>query len=594
MKWKVLIYLLAALLLALSAYDFWPFLADDTLISLRYSQRLIEGKGLTWNDGERVEGYSNLLWVLLISLLGLSGMDLIVATRILSILFSFLVLLFLFRNERDKSPVFQALPPLFYGLSMPISAWTIGGLEQPLLAFLVAGSISFFLDFLDRDDKRLLWLVSLFLGLACLTRPDGPIYSVGLAGGYALVSIFIKRKGLPFRDILILAVFPVLLYGGQIGFRLWYYGDYVPNTAHIKVSPSLNHTWDGIRYIFFAIRDTFPLSLITAIASFSLLRKGSVKGIILVSMLATNLLYIAFIGGDIFPGYRHFVPVVVISCFILMIWTDDLREGRGLAFVLIFSVAIAPFVHRPFGMRHIVKTEKFEWEIKAASQTLRGAFDNPLIAITAAGSYPYFTEFPSLDMLGLNDYHIARQKPEDFGQGWIGHEMGDHEYVKERRPDIVVFGAVGDIPGFRATKALANDREFNEQYRAVRFLAADMRTTPYIYFRLLSEKTGLRKTDAGYVIPGHLFGDLDNIAISGPDSSLALPLNPGMTTELKIPGIYRGRLELFGPNTSLVDIDTELSDSTTTYRLRAEGFGRIDSAVIFTESIKADTLSEGA
>ena len=56
----VLCLLLAMLFLHARAY--LPFLSDDALISLRYAQRLAEGKGLTWNDGERVEGYTNFLW----------------------------------------------------------------------------------------------------------------------------------------------------------------------------------------------------------------------------------------------------------------------------------------------------------------------------------------------------------------------------------------------------------------------------------------------------------------------------------------------------------------------------------------------------
>ena len=53
-----------AAVFAWAVRDYWRFLADDSLISLRYSERLLEGKGLTWNDDLPVEGYSNLLWVL--------------------------------------------------------------------------------------------------------------------------------------------------------------------------------------------------------------------------------------------------------------------------------------------------------------------------------------------------------------------------------------------------------------------------------------------------------------------------------------------------------------------------------------------------
>ena len=43
-------------------------LADDAFISFRYSQHLAEGHGLVFNVGEKVEGYSNFLWVVLVAI----------------------------------------------------------------------------------------------------------------------------------------------------------------------------------------------------------------------------------------------------------------------------------------------------------------------------------------------------------------------------------------------------------------------------------------------------------------------------------------------------------------------------------------------
>src|SRR5690606_38133881 len=58
---------LAALvaLVALSGL-IWPsWLSDDAFISFRYAQNLVEGHGLVYNPGERVEGYTNFLWTVL-------------------------------------------------------------------------------------------------------------------------------------------------------------------------------------------------------------------------------------------------------------------------------------------------------------------------------------------------------------------------------------------------------------------------------------------------------------------------------------------------------------------------------------------------
>ena len=55
-----------ALLLAHAAV-YW-FLTDDAFISFRYARNLSNGDGLVFNPGfERVEGYTNFLWVILLA-----------------------------------------------------------------------------------------------------------------------------------------------------------------------------------------------------------------------------------------------------------------------------------------------------------------------------------------------------------------------------------------------------------------------------------------------------------------------------------------------------------------------------------------------
>src|SRR5512135_2995012 len=43
-------------------------LFDDAMISMRYAWNLSHGQGLVWNPGERVEGYTNLLLTLVMSI----------------------------------------------------------------------------------------------------------------------------------------------------------------------------------------------------------------------------------------------------------------------------------------------------------------------------------------------------------------------------------------------------------------------------------------------------------------------------------------------------------------------------------------------
>ena len=46
---------------------FRRFVQDYAFISFRYARNLADGLGLVWNVGERVEGYTNFLWTLMMA-----------------------------------------------------------------------------------------------------------------------------------------------------------------------------------------------------------------------------------------------------------------------------------------------------------------------------------------------------------------------------------------------------------------------------------------------------------------------------------------------------------------------------------------------
>src|SRR4051794_37248022 len=56
------------LLTLLGASRVRAFTIDDAYISFRYAENLASGHGLVYNLGERVEGYTNFLWVVLLAL----------------------------------------------------------------------------------------------------------------------------------------------------------------------------------------------------------------------------------------------------------------------------------------------------------------------------------------------------------------------------------------------------------------------------------------------------------------------------------------------------------------------------------------------
>src|SRR5262245_39728004 len=126
-----------SLALLVHAWRYWPFLSDDALISLRYVQNWVRGSGLVWNAGERVEGYSNLLWIVGIAGLHRLGIDPIDSARVLAALSGALSVLAV-----ATLPGVSSLSARLFGVTLlaslgAVAIWLVGGLEQPLSSCLL-------------------------------------------------------------------------------------------------------------------------------------------------------------------------------------------------------------------------------------------------------------------------------------------------------------------------------------------------------------------------------------------------------------------------------------------------------------------------
>jgi hypothetical protein len=521
---------IAALLLALlllHSFYYYPFLSDDSLISLRYSHRLIQGHGLTWTDGERVEGYSNLLWVLATAFLGLLGIDLIVAVRILGLLgmSGTICALFYLYVVRQRLPLLPGIiPALYLVLAAPVAIWVVGGLEQPFIACFLAWGIVFCYREIDREEVRFArWqLPGACFALLCLTRPDGMLFAIAAAIGIVLA---VRPRPRAFAMAFSLLALPVTAYLGQLGFRLAYYGEWVPNTAHLKLSFSPFHAYMGAYYIADGLRWSLPLFLPAAVVVWKM-RGDSVAWRRLLLQLPGGFLwlcYIIFIGGDVFPGFRHLVPVLVIFSFIIgecAVWiTRHLADRRMALSIAVVGLLIFAALQWSPEDHQAAKFERWEWPGRGVGEMLKKAFgaSQPLLAVEAAGAIPYWSELPALDMLGLNDYYIAHHPPSNVGAGAIGHEFGDGAYVLGRKPDLMILGNdfSSPVPHMRSGIEMLRSPEFARDYTLATFHADDPSwpIDARIWMRRESPKVGIVRSADSIVIPSYLFkGDSTTVA----------------------------------------------------------------------------------
>ena len=556
-----------------------PFLSDDSLISLRYARRLLDGAGLTWTDGHRVEGYSNLLWILAVAVVGRLGVDLIDAARLLGVLSTVIVMFSLawWNLRRATSSLLwaQTWLPAVVGLSFlafahPMAVWSIGGLEQPLLCALLAISIPLSFQLLDRngpEERRARWL-SLTLGLICLTRPDGIVFPA-ISIATLLVTGWMSGRTAVMRHALIVAAGPAICFAGQLIFRLAYYGEWVPNTALVKIAGSATHRAFGVDYLSSGFWALSPMSAVALACLVVLIAVPSSRnrGILLTAMTAVWSGYVIFVGGDIFPAYRHLTALIVVLAFALAeaagLLADALRL-RPLVFAGLSVIVLAGFVPyaRGQGEDKWIKramTERWEWEARDLALLLKDVFgrQQPRIAVTAAGSLPYWSELPSLDMMGLNDYYLPRHRPADFGKGMVGHELGDGQYVLDQKPDIIIFDVGSPNPSWRTGDQLKAMPEFSDRYSPVRVRSEPSGVTAVLFVAKDSSRIGIQRANGRIEIPGFFFTDAETVAWKTGDG-LAPRLAAGHSVSLRMNVEPEHDWSVDRSNGDLVGIDTDL------------------------------------
>jgi arabinofuranosyltransferase len=554
-------WLAAVALLLLNAKHYYPFIADDAFISLRYAERLIEGRGLTWTDGPPVEGYSNLLWILLCAALGWLGVDLVFAARMLGVLSIAVVLAAILRAVAPATLTHAAAA--FVGMAAfavagPAGVWSIGGLEQPLVVALLSWALVVASPLLGREpvSRRAYLLPGALLALLTLSRADGAILVAGLCLGVAVVH-GTRRTG--WERGVFLGLLPLGAWLGQLGFRLHYYDSWVPNTARAKVaftSERVVHGWDYVAgaAVSSALILALAVMLVAGTARQRTLRWRLASAACVVATVWGT--YLVAIGGDIFPAYRHWLPILAMACLaaavgLRVVLDRSARVGRPLLVVAATAVALYGARQPHDGMNHRGVTERWEFDGEVVGRLLHQAFldRQPLLAAGAIGALCYHAKLPCLDMFGLNDRYLAENPPADFGTGHLGHELGDGSYALSREPDLVVFCGPtgGTTPCARGEREMIALPEFDQLYQLVRFRG----TVPFEQSALIwvrrAGAVGIRESERGTVVPGHLLATADGLSAElDPSGRMGIRLADGHAarTTVSLPaGAWRLRVD---------------------------------------------------
>ncbi|MFT5085861.1 MAG: arabinofuranosyltransferase [Candidatus Latescibacterota bacterium] len=348
---------------------FW-FLTDDAFIAFRYISNDMLGYGLVWNPPpfRPVEGYTSLLWILLLEgIWRVAGWMPPESANIVSLLFGYgaLVLSVLFL-KRMHVPVAMAryrLALLVWVLVGVLSnrtflAWLSSGLETACFNFFLIWWV--YCGFAAMDKRGARWVLGLSLSVTCttLTRPDGLLFlMVSLLLLLLHVVRFEERTHVRWRELL--QAIPLLAIPLHLLWRYAQYGEWLPNTYYAKyVSP-----WpeSGIRYLASFVVE-YGLWVWGIFALWWLWRAARDRNarwvelayryhhalLVLGAILAHIAYYTLKIGGDHFE-YRIFsylIPLFFLSAvwFLVRLTRSSWALHTGMALFWLLSLPI-PWLH---------------------------------------------------------------------------------------------------------------------------------------------------------------------------------------------------------------------------------------------------------
>ena len=458
--WPYLPLTVIAVLAAIAAAARRAWVSDDAFISFRYARHLIEGQGLVFNPGERVEGYSNFLWTLLVAAAMRLGGDPVIASQVLGILcYAGTLALLAWSSSRvvRGSRVAKVVPVAALALAAHEHArlFATGGLETPLMTLLITALT---VCTIEARTARGHAVAGLLAALAALTRPDGALY--------LLIPVLGAAPDLGRRrwQSLAASVAPMIaLLAPYAAWKLAYYGDLLPNTFYAK-GAGVPHLAQGLTYLRVYFTTYWILGLGIAVPLWRLAsrrsagrpetpspwRSARAPGLI----LAATLLHLAFVvrvGGD-FMFARFCVPVtplLLIGAELLVLRLSSARVRWGYAVIVAAAVGFArvpELVRDRFNPAGIVE----EWKLyppnqvhdaRRAGETLRVALAGTGARVAVYGSQAmlaYYGAFPVAieAATGLTDREIARM-PSVAGSR-IGHEKAATlAYLQSRGVDFV-------------------------------------------------------------------------------------------------------------------------------------------------------------
>jgi arabinofuranosyltransferase len=496
--------LLCTLVFSLVHQLLFAGIAESAYIPFRYAENIAGGNGPVFNPGERVEGYSDFLWLITIALpKALFGVDVPVTAAVLGVVLTlgsvllayFLVNRIVVTAAGDSAdgdsgreiPALGVLAAVLTAAAGGLAASGASGTETPLLVFLV---LAVLYALITRHPV----VAGVLVALTVMTRPSGWVF--GVLAGLWLVSEAARRRAswwAPLAYTLGALVFAV----PWTVWRVLYYGHLLPNSVVAESTTPLGERMAaGWRYLFgFSLAYQGFLVLAAAAIALFARRRGEGAEQAEGSARARSLVWLIFVfvvlqaasmvyaGGDTAPAWRLLAgvpPLLAVgaaACGVRAVTPRppsprprrEVTDGRVLPVlaVVLAGLCVLISVRSPEMLPRVRAAAASGADLREVGSWLGDRLPAGTVVSTYANGPLAFaagTGLVVVDVLGTTDEWIAREGVR--APGPAGSAAADYGYVVNvRRPAL----AVTTDTGYSTRQRCVLDPAYAGRYQVATF-----------------------------------------------------------------------------------------------------------------------------
>jgi hypothetical protein len=279
---------------------------DDAYITFSFAKNLGRGEGPVYSHGVRVEGYSNFLWMVLLSA-GYAVREKLGAyatARVMSYISLSLMSAAMWKlSRRHAGPVASAVVLVVLACCTDLARAAQSGLETA--AYAAALTIATF-GYLRESPERRRWSLFGFLVVA-LMRIDGFVPLLFVVG-FEIVDGLIGKR-LRWKTLLQWIGPVAILYGTWFAWRWAYYGLPLPTTYYAKTLVDLGDKYRATTYAWDFVR-ALGLQALLPFALIAVARKPSRDTLFVALLTLCHGAYVLQTGGDWMPLWRFWLPIL--------------------------------------------------------------------------------------------------------------------------------------------------------------------------------------------------------------------------------------------------------------------------------------------